>query len=171
MCWQLPRLFSRVMYMVCLHPVPTQLALADPGLSSEDIKARRDIVAGKHTQLQGLREQHAGVDKARCAAAAALHRAEATLRDAHHARLQQRQQLLEQQAMQASALVVQAAVCYAVSACISNPCQAVRSSQPFCAVCAGCGPRVGGRPHASQMLESDGGISSRQQAYPQTARY
>jgi hypothetical protein len=76
------------------------LELVNPSLTSQQIKASQATVADKRVQLQSLREQRLVLDGSRGAAAADLRKAEAVLRDAHFARLQQRQQLLEQQAMQ-----------------------------------------------------------------------
>lgn len=77
-----------------------QLGLVNPALTSQQIKANQATVTEKRTQLQGLRQQRDVLAKSRDAAAAELRKAEAVLRDAHYSRLQQRQQLLEQQAMQ-----------------------------------------------------------------------
>lgn len=83
----------------CHHP---QLGLADPALTKQQIKSHQAVVEERRAQLQGLRQQRFAVEESRGAAAAALRQAEAVLRDAHHTRVTQRQQLLEQQAMQAS---------------------------------------------------------------------
>lgn len=77
-----------------------QLGLDDPTLSNQQIKERQATVAEKRRHLQDLRQQHLTLEQSRGAAAAELRKAETVLRDAHHARLQQRQQLLEQQAVQ-----------------------------------------------------------------------
>jgi trans-aconitate methyltransferase len=77
-----------------------QLALVNPSLTAEDIKASQGTVAQQRAQLQALRQQREALAAARDAATTALRQAEAVLRDAHYERLQQRQKLLEQQAMQ-----------------------------------------------------------------------
>ena len=82
-----------------------QLGFANPSLSSQHIKAQKLAVAEQRTHLQDLRQQRSALHESRIAAAEDVRRAEAVLRDAHHARLQQRQQLLEQQAVKVCELV------------------------------------------------------------------
>jgi hypothetical protein len=86
-----------------LPPLLLQLGLADPSLDAQKIKASQAAVTAKWEQLQGLRQHRERLAATRDAAAVNLRKAEAVLRDAHYERLQQRQKLLEQQAMQASA--------------------------------------------------------------------
>jgi hypothetical protein len=76
-----------------------QLSLADPSLSESQIKSIQATVEGKRAQVQELQQQRLALVTARGAAAAELRKVEVVLRDAHHARLQQRQLLLEQQTM------------------------------------------------------------------------
>lgn len=82
------------------------MGFANPSLSSQHIKAQKLAVAEQRTRLQDLRQQRSALNESRVAAAEDVRRAEAVLRDAHHARLQQRQQLLEQQAVKVCELVV-----------------------------------------------------------------
>jgi hypothetical protein len=77
-----------------------QLSLADPCLSEAEINSIQTTVEGKRAHVQDLRQQRLVLVTARGAAAAELRKAEVVLRDAHHARLQQRQLLLEHQTMQ-----------------------------------------------------------------------
>jgi hypothetical protein len=79
-----------------------QLGLAGPTLTAQQIKASQATVTKKREQLQGLRQQRERLAATRDAAAVDLRKAEAVLREAHFGRLQQRQKLLEQQAMQVS---------------------------------------------------------------------
>lgn len=90
----------------CLpHPCPilllsVQLGLVNPALTHDQIRGSQGTVAEQRAQLQGLRQQRDALAAARDAAAGGLRQAEAVLRDAHYEQLQQRQRLLEQQAMQ-----------------------------------------------------------------------
>lgn len=81
-------------------PSCLQLSLADPSLTEVQIKSIQATVEGKRAQAQDLRQQRLVMVTALGAAAAELRKAEVVLRDAHHARLQQRQLLLEQQTTQ-----------------------------------------------------------------------
>eukprot|EP00775_Hariotina_reticulata_P005684 gene5684-5922_t len=86
------------------------LKLAAPDLSVEQVQGIRQAAAGKLSELKGLRKQRQELEASRTAASIAVKQTEVALREAQQARLQQRQSLLEQQALQVSDMANAAAL-------------------------------------------------------------
>lgn len=80
--------------------MPLQLKLATPDITSVQLAEIRSQAATKVSELQKLRQLREVTEAERGVASARVRAAEAALRDAHQQRLQQRQWVLEQQAMQ-----------------------------------------------------------------------
>jgi hypothetical protein len=89
-------------------PLPPQLSLASPQLSSQRVQDIQAVAAQQRGQLGEQRQQRGQAEEDRGAAAARLRRAEAVLRGAHQARLAQRQQLLQQAGVQVRAACARA---------------------------------------------------------------
>lgn len=86
-----------------------QLSLASPALDAKQLHEAQASAASTRQVLQGARQQRQEQVQVRGAAAARLRAADAQLRTAHQARVQQRQQLLQAQAVQVRVPVMGAA--------------------------------------------------------------